>query len=48
MNNKQLEGYLKGLDFALSIMKTTLTNEEKVGLIEKVIDDHKKDKEETV
>ena len=43
MNAKQLEGYLKGLDFALSIMKMELPNEERIKLIEKIVEHHKKE-----
>lgn len=43
MNSKQLEGYLKGLEFALSIMKMGVPDKDKIEVIEKVIKDHSKE-----
>lgn len=43
MNSKQLEGYLKGLEFALSIMKMDVPNQDKIDVLTKVIKDWTKE-----
>ena len=47
MNSKQIEGYLRGLDFALSIMKMEVPNDQKIEVIEKVMSDLSKKEEPT-
>ena len=47
MNSKQIEGYLRGLDFALSILKMNVPDEEKIDVIEKIIKHHSKEEEPT-